>query len=105
MSTHGDGGKGSQRRPGEGYQDGHDRIFGDKLPQAIRLTIAHGKPSLSLLMRKLGLIYNQAARLMAQMEDAGIVTPMQPHGERELGPRAKASAPHCTASKVQGEVQ
>ena len=26
--THGDGGKGSGRRPGEGYQDGWDRIFG-----------------------------------------------------------------------------
>lgn len=28
MSTHSDGGKGSERRPGEGYQDGWDRIFG-----------------------------------------------------------------------------
>ena len=27
---HGDGGKGSGRRPGEGYQDGWDRIFGKK---------------------------------------------------------------------------
>lgn len=30
MSTHGDGGKGSDRRPGQGYQDGWDRIFGKK---------------------------------------------------------------------------
>lgn len=31
MSTnHSDGGKGSDRRPGEGYQDGWDRIFGRK---------------------------------------------------------------------------
>ena len=30
MSTHGDGGKGSQRRPGEGYQDAWERIFGGK---------------------------------------------------------------------------
>ena len=28
MSAHSDGGKGSDRRPGEGYQDGWDRIFG-----------------------------------------------------------------------------
>ena len=55
MSTHGDGGKGSQRRPGEGYQEAWERIFGKK-PQ-----------------------------------------PAQP------GP--KPSAPHCTAIKVQGEVQ
>jgi len=26
--NHGDGGKGSERRPGQGYQDGWDRIFG-----------------------------------------------------------------------------
>lgn len=25
-----DGGKGSDRRPGQGYQDGWDRIFGKK---------------------------------------------------------------------------
>ena len=30
MSTHGDGGKGSQRRPGEGYQEAWERIFGGK---------------------------------------------------------------------------
>lgn len=28
--NHGDGGKGSERRPGAGYQDGWDRIFGRK---------------------------------------------------------------------------
>ena len=27
-----DGGKGSDRRPGKGYQDGWDRIFGNKKP-------------------------------------------------------------------------
>ena len=31
--NHGDGGKGSDRRPGDGYQDGWDRIFGDKKRQ------------------------------------------------------------------------
>ena len=28
--NHGDGGKGSERRPGAGYQDGWDRIFGKR---------------------------------------------------------------------------
>ena len=28
--THQDGGKGSDRRPGEGYQEGWDRIFAKK---------------------------------------------------------------------------
>lgn len=50
--THGDGGKGSGRRPGEGYQEAWERIFGKK--------------------------------------------PQQP---------LKPPAPHCTALKVQGEVQ
>ena len=31
--THSDGGKGSARRPGDGYQDGWDRIFGGRKRQ------------------------------------------------------------------------
>jgi ribosomal protein L37AE/L43A len=31
--THSDGGKGSARRPGEGYQDNWERIFGDRKRQ------------------------------------------------------------------------
>jgi RecJ-like exonuclease len=31
--THSDGGKGSARRPGEGYQDNWDRIFGGRKRQ------------------------------------------------------------------------
>lgn len=50
-----DGGKGSDRRPGNGYQEAWERIFGTKTP-----------------------------------------APQVP---------AKPSAPHCTASKVQGEEQ
>lgn len=30
MSTHGDGGKGSERRPGQRFGEGWDRIFGNK---------------------------------------------------------------------------
>lgn len=28
--SHGDGGKGSERRPGSGFEEGWDRIFGRK---------------------------------------------------------------------------
>ena len=31
--THSDGGKGSARRPGEGYQDAWERIFGKDKPK------------------------------------------------------------------------
>lgn len=31
--NHGDGGKGSQRRPGEGYQEAWERIFGKPTPK------------------------------------------------------------------------
>lgn len=55
MSTPSDGGKGSDRRPGKGYQDNWDKIFGNKKP-----------------------------------------APQVP---------AKPSAPYCTLSAVQGEVQ
>lgn len=30
MSQHGDGGKGSQRRPGQGFEENFDRIFGKR---------------------------------------------------------------------------
>lgn len=32
--THSDGGKGSGRRPGQGFQDGWERIFGGSAPAA-----------------------------------------------------------------------
>jgi S-DNA-T family DNA segregation ATPase FtsK/SpoIIIE len=43
-----------------------------------------GKPGLSMLMRGLNVGFNTAARLMDQMEQAGIISKMQPSGERHL---------------------
>lgn len=31
---HGDGGKTDERRPGKGYDEGYDRIWGKKAPEA-----------------------------------------------------------------------
>jgi DNA segregation ATPase FtsK/SpoIIIE, S-DNA-T family len=47
------------------------------------------RPSISLVQRHLRIGYNRAARLIEQMERAGLVTPMQSNGNRDV----LASAP------------
>lgn len=75
----------------------------NRLEQAIEMTIMYGKPSLSLLMREMKLTYNQAARLIDQMEDAEVITKILPHGERELTQKtkdAKVEKLHALARKM-----
>ena len=44
--THSDGGKGSDRRPGEGFADGWERIFGSRsAPNAPNLHLTRSEPS------------------------------------------------------------
>lgn len=38
--SHSDGGKGSDRRPGQGYQDGWDRIFGKPKAKSLAELVA-----------------------------------------------------------------
>jgi DNA segregation ATPase FtsK/SpoIIIE, S-DNA-T family len=61
--------------------------------QAVALVLQTRRPSISLVQRHLRIGYNRAARLIEQMERAGLVTPMQSNGNRDvLAPAAKSSA-------------
>ena len=51
--------------------DARDEFFGE----AVRIVQEHGRVSISLLQRKLRIGYGRAARLVDQLEEAGIVGP------------------------------
>lgn len=52
--------------------------------QAVEIVIKSRRASISLVQRNLRIGYNRAARLVEQMESAGIVTAMQSNGSREV---------------------
>ena len=52
--------------------------------QAVEIVVKSRRASISLLQRHLRIGYNRAARLVEQMEKAGVVTPMQSNGNREV---------------------
>ena len=61
--------------------------------QAVAIVLQTRRPSISLVQRHLRIGYNRAARLIEQMERAGLVSPMQTNGNREvLVPAGKADA-------------
>ncbi|MDR0247493.1 MAG: DNA translocase FtsK 4TM domain-containing protein [Burkholderiales bacterium] len=52
--------------------------------QAVALVLKTRRPSISWVQRNLGIGYNRAARLIEQMERAGLVSAMQSNGNREV---------------------
>ena len=52
--------------------------------QAVAIVLKTRRPSISLVQRHLRIGYNRAARLIEQMERAGLVSPMQTNGNREV---------------------
>ncbi len=52
--------------------------------QAVHVVLANKRASVSLVQRHLRIGYNRAARLLEQMEEAGIVAPMQSNGSRDI---------------------
>jgi S-DNA-T family DNA segregation ATPase FtsK/SpoIIIE len=52
--------------------------------QAVEIVLKNRRASISLVQRHLRIGYNRAARLVEQMEAAGIVSPMQTNGNREV---------------------
>ena len=52
--------------------------------QAVEIVLRTRRASISLVQRHLRIGYNRAARLIEQMEHAGMVSAMQPNGNREV---------------------
>jgi phage/plasmid primase-like uncharacterized protein len=60
--------------------------------QAVTVVLQHRRASISLVQRHLRVGYNRAARLLEQMEQAGVVSAMLSNGDRELLAPATAGA-------------
>ena len=58
---------------GDGGRDGKDDLFAE----AVKIILNSGQPSTSHLQRRLKIGYNRAARLMDEMEAAGIVSALE----------------------------
>ena len=72
---------------------GNGEATGEKDPlydQAVEIVLRTRRPSISLVQRHLRIGYNRAARLIEDMERAGLVSAMQSNGNREVLVPAKA---------------
>ena len=72
---------------GEGGDGEADPLY----DQAVEVVIKTRRPSISLVQRHLRIGYNRAARLIEQMERAGLVSAMGSNGNREVIVPAKES--------------
>lgn len=68
------------KKGGAGGGDGHDQLFED----ALRLICQHDKASASLLQRRLSVGYARAARILDQLEAAGIIGPGEGSKPRDV---------------------
>jgi S-DNA-T family DNA segregation ATPase FtsK/SpoIIIE len=77
----------------EGAPDGEGGAGGEKDPmydQAVEVVLKHRKASISLVQRHLKIGYNRAARLVEDMEKAGLVSSMSTSGQRDILVPARA---------------
>ena len=64
---------------------GQDNSESDPLyDEAVKLVTESRNASISSVQRRLRVGYNRAARLVEQMEDVGIVGPLETNGKREV---------------------
>jgi S-DNA-T family DNA segregation ATPase FtsK/SpoIIIE len=69
---------------GFSFDEGNDGEQDGLYDEAVQIVMESRKASISNLQRRLKVGYNRAARLIETMEMAGIVTPMQSNGNREV---------------------
>ncbi|HEY6094808.1 MAG TPA: DNA translocase FtsK 4TM domain-containing protein [Gallionellaceae bacterium] len=69
---------------GELGEGGGDAESDPLYDQAVEIVLKNRRASISLVQRHLRIGYNRAARLVEQMEKAGLVSPMQSNGNREV---------------------
>lgn len=70
---------------GEGSGDGVSKGGDDEYyHQAVTFVMESRKVSISSIQRKLGIGYNRAARIVDMMEEAGLVSPMDNSGRRQI---------------------
>jgi S-DNA-T family DNA segregation ATPase FtsK/SpoIIIE len=80
--------------PGEGEEGALEAPDAESDPlydQAVAIVLKTRRASISLVQRHLRIGYNRAARLIEQMERAGLVSAMQSNGNREVLAPAAAS--------------
>jgi S-DNA-T family DNA segregation ATPase FtsK/SpoIIIE len=74
---------------GKGGFGGFEDVGGDPeadplYDEAVAFVLETRRPSISFVQRKFKIGYNRAARLVEAMEHAGLVTPMQGNGQRDV---------------------
>ncbi|MBI3918316.1 MAG: DNA translocase FtsK 4TM domain-containing protein [Betaproteobacteria bacterium] len=77
---------------GKGVDEGADAESDPLYDQAVDIVLKTRRPSISLVQRHLRIGYNRAARLIEQMERAGVVSAMQSNGNRDILVPASAAA-------------
>ncbi|MGQ0578738.1 MAG: DNA translocase FtsK [Betaproteobacteria bacterium] len=77
--------EGGEADADEGVATGEAEGEADPLyDQAVEIVLKSRRASISLVQRHLRIGYNRAARLIEQMERAGMVSTMQPNGNRDI---------------------
>jgi S-DNA-T family DNA segregation ATPase FtsK/SpoIIIE len=69
---------------GGGGPGGADAETDPMYDQAVAIVLQHRKASISLVQRHLRIGYNRAARLLEQMETAGLISSMSTNGSRDI---------------------
>jgi len=79
-SESGEGGEGSLMLTGLGGDSEADPMY----DQAVAIVLKNRRASISLVQRHLRIGYNRSARLLEQMEQSGLISALQPNGNREV---------------------